>query len=80
MLRATPLRPPARLKKGMASWLAAMMATESLGVTKKRPPRIMFRSASPSCAAPKSGTLAPALAGLMVPSRVRPIASTRSWA
>ena len=39
--------------------LAAMMATESDGVTKKCAPRIMLRSASPSLAAPKSGTLPP---------------------
>ena len=35
--------------------LAAMMATESEGVTKKRRPRIMLRSPSPSEAAPGGG-------------------------
>jgi len=40
----------------MQAWaLAAMTATESEGVTKKLPPRIMFRSPSPSLAAPKTG-------------------------
>mmetsp|Transcript_30411 Transcript_30411/g.85126 ORF Transcript_30411/g.85126 Transcript_30411/m.85126 type:complete len:288 (+) Transcript_30411:804-1667(+) len=41
-----------------AAW-AAMTATESLGVTKKRLPRIMLRSASPSAAAPKQGAPSP---------------------
>ena len=34
--------------------LAAIMATLSLGVTKKRRPRTMLRSPSPSLAAPRS--------------------------
>lgn len=57
MERATPLRP--ERKYGTASLAyAAMMATLSLGVTKKRVPRIMLRSASPSHAAPNAGTAA----------------------
>ena len=52
---ATPLRPPWSRKKGMTSAWATMMASESLGVTKKRRPRIMLRSASPSASAPKAG-------------------------
>jgi hypothetical protein len=40
----------------MASWAyAAIKATLSLGVTKKRAPKIMLRSASPSHAAPNAG-------------------------
>jgi len=70
MDRATPFSPPA--KKGMASALAAMMATESEGVTKNCLPRIMLRSASPSCAAPKSGSARRGLVVSAVPSRRRP--------
>ena len=54
--------------------LAAMMATESEGDTKKRLPRTMLRSASPSAAAPKSGTVAeepPPCPSPGVPSRSR---------
>ena len=53
---ATPLRPPLEEKYGMQLACAAMIATESDGVTKKRSPRIMLRSASPSAAAPNEGT------------------------
>ena len=57
MERAKPFKPD--LKYGIQSTaLAAMMATESLGVTKKLLPRIMLRSPSPSEAAPKSGASA----------------------
>ena len=56
MERARPLRPS--LKYGMHFAFAAMMATESEGVTKKLLPRIMLRSPSPSDAAPKSGASA----------------------
>ena len=57
--RATPLRPD--LKYGMHSCaFAAIIATLSLGLTKKFFPRIMLRSPSPSDAAPKSGALSPA--------------------
>merc|ERR1719221_779001 len=57
MERAQPFRPP--LKKGMQEALAAMIARLSEGLTNHCLPRIMFRSASPSAAAPKSGTPAP---------------------
>mmetsp|Transcript_4179 Transcript_4179/g.15319 ORF Transcript_4179/g.15319 Transcript_4179/m.15319 type:complete len:205 (-) Transcript_4179:767-1381(-) len=50
---ASPLSP--LLKYGMHWAFAAMMATESEGVTKKLLPKIMLRSPSPSDAAPKSG-------------------------
>merc|ERR1719261_1636477 len=51
---ATPFKPD--LKYGMHSCaLAAIIATESDGVTKKLFPKIMLRSPSPSEAAPKSG-------------------------
>lgn len=53
---ATPFKPPLDEKYGMQFACAAMMATESDGVTKNRSPRIMLRSASPSAAAPKEGT------------------------
>mmetsp|Transcript_18975 Transcript_18975/g.48921 ORF Transcript_18975/g.48921 Transcript_18975/m.48921 type:complete len:224 (+) Transcript_18975:794-1465(+) len=53
--RAHALRPPFFLKKGIASALAAITASESDGVTKNWSPRIMLRSASPSAAAPNLG-------------------------
>mmetsp|Transcript_1104 Transcript_1104/g.3493 ORF Transcript_1104/g.3493 Transcript_1104/m.3493 type:complete len:213 (+) Transcript_1104:783-1421(+) len=59
--RAHALRPC--LKKGIALAFAAMTARESEGVTKKFAPRIMFRSASPSAAAPKTGGGAGVLMG-----------------
>lgn len=50
---ATPVNP----LFGKTAWaLAASTATESEGVTKNYLPKIMFLSASPSQAAPKSGT------------------------
>mmetsp|Transcript_2328 Transcript_2328/g.8215 ORF Transcript_2328/g.8215 Transcript_2328/m.8215 type:complete len:206 (-) Transcript_2328:239-856(-) len=54
MDRATPLSPPAKYGMHLGPY-AAMMATESQGVTKNLFPRIMLRSPSPSDAAPKSG-------------------------
>jgi len=51
---ATPMSP---LLGKMAWALAARTATESDGVTKNYFPRIIFLSASPSQAAPKSGTV-----------------------
>uniref|UniRef100_A0A7C9CDK9 Uncharacterized protein n=1 Tax=Opuntia streptacantha TaxID=393608 RepID=A0A7C9CDK9_OPUST len=56
--RAKPLIPS--WKYGIASCaFAAIIATESDGVTKKLLPRIMFLSPSPSLAAPKSGPFSP---------------------
>ena len=53
MLRAYPLH-GLDLKYGMQSKLLAMTANESHGVTKNAlPPKIMFRSQSPSKAAPR---------------------------
>mmetsp|Transcript_766 Transcript_766/g.1819 ORF Transcript_766/g.1819 Transcript_766/m.1819 type:complete len:218 (-) Transcript_766:907-1560(-) len=65
MLRATPLSPPLPPKRakgpflvakyGMSSQLSTSTARESEGVTKNLLPRIMFLSASPSAAAPRTG-------------------------
>lgn len=55
--RAHPFKPS--LKNGMQLMLAAMMARLSEGLTNHCFPRIMFLSASPSAAAPKSGTPSP---------------------
>ena len=54
MERAHPFKPS--LKYGMQVALAAMMARLSEGLTNHCLPRIMFLSASPSAAAPNSGT------------------------
>jgi hypothetical protein len=80
MDRATALRPPWEAKNGMhlSAW-AAMMATESDGVTKNCRPRIMLRSASPSAAAPKAGTAAPP-GPTGRPVRSTPMALVRSLA
>mmetsp|Transcript_32448 Transcript_32448/g.45225 ORF Transcript_32448/g.45225 Transcript_32448/m.45225 type:complete len:227 (-) Transcript_32448:268-948(-) len=72
MERAQPFKPS--LKYGMHSWaLSTMIASESDGVTKNFFPKIMFLSASPSAAAPNSGTVSLFFSP-------RPIVSTRSWA
>ena len=74
MLRERPLTPPA--KKGMHdAAFFAMIATESLGVTKKRSPTTMLRSASPSHAPPNCTS--PAAAS---PPSLRPHASISSGA
>jgi hypothetical protein len=57
--RATPARP--RAYPGATVALAASTASESEGVTKKRRPRIMLRSPSPSLARRSRGRLAPQL-------------------
>jgi formamidopyrimidine-DNA glycosylase len=76
MDRATVLSPPWSRKKGMASALAAINAKESDGVTKNFLPKIMLRSASPSAAAPKSGTSAATAVGAGAPVGNKPITST----
>ena len=52
-----PFNPPILLKYGIMREFAAIIARESDGVTKNFFPNIIFLSASPSQAAPKSGML-----------------------
>ena len=53
---ATPFNGPFRIKLFIISALFVITANESLGDTNIRGPKIIFLSASPSQAAPKSGT------------------------